>query len=134
MKMILFISTILATTISMATPVDLDSTGVWCRAKQDGGGKLELIKSAGHTFTLKYTAEDGSYSYENTSTSKKTELWDGHASGMITGEGFSLVYFNDYGCIGGVDVVLYQKGKNVQRASFLRCEGMSADYCQGPIR
>lgn len=107
-----------------------DQYGVICETKGISGETIQLIQSSEHHFELKTSYVDGDIT-QMTSDSPKSSLWDGHHQGVITGEGFSLAYADDYGCINSVELVILQPGKNLQRVSFPSCKGASAPYCSG---
>lgn len=48
------------------------------------------------------------------------EVWDGHSAGLITGEGFSFIYQNWYGCIHNAELMA-QLPHNFGKVSFKQC-------------
>ena len=53
-------------------------------------------------------------------------VWDGHATGLVTGAGFSMKYRNEYGCI--KDVVITTGF--IDRGAGQTIETKNFDYCR----
>lgn len=64
-------------------------------------------------------------------------VWDGHAAGLITGEGFAFAYSNWYGCYKQVTAIFRKPGPkwlgNLQQTHFAACNGGSTpdSLCNG---
>lgn len=67
----------------------------------------------------------------------RTNIWDGHASGLITAKGFSMTYDNHFGCTKNVSVAItasrsleWPNNVLLRRVHFATCAGMSSQWCE----
>lgn len=71
-----------------------------CKAESSMGPVTVQYDSNKKTVSVAGAALDKSQIYANT-----VDVWDGHATGLITTRGFAMKYNNWYGCIRNVEII-----------------------------
>lgn len=113
-------------------------TVAWCTQKDERNTETRLTLENDKDLIFEEFDENQKLISRTVVNSERSNIWDGHMTGLITTPGFAMSYENHFGCVRNARVTLVANrsvdesfGIIMKQIEFKSCKGLSAGFC-GP--